>query len=58
MSALHKSFSPSLGAHPAVSLARPNDIVERSPQCAQKGDLKIPYISFYMILGYRDTKTR
>ena len=39
----------------AVSLAQPNDIVERSPQRAEKSDLEILHISFYMILSYGDT---
>lgn len=54
-STLHKHLSPNLERRTAVSLAQPNDIVERSPQQAEKSDLKILHISFYMILGYGDT---
>ena len=50
-----KHFAPNLERRTAVSLAQPNDIVERSPQRAEKSDLKILHISFYMILGYNDT---
>jgi hypothetical protein len=52
---LHKHFSPNLERRTVLSLAQPNDIVERSPQRAEKSDLKILHISLYIILAYGDT---